>query len=222
MKNFIAKKILPALLLLLIGTGAFAQNAPFRNEILQYKKIDSIQAVPANPIVFIGSSSFRLWKNLPGAFPGYPVVNRGFGGSAIPHLDRYAEDILFPYKPAQIVFYCGENDLTEKGVTGDSVYYRFRNLFQKIRERLPDVPFVFVALKPSPSREALMPQVKRANGLIAMFLSEQPNTAFIDVFSKMINSEGKPMRNLFGPDMLHMNSDGYQLWKDMLAPVLLK
>ena len=67
-----------------------------------------------------------------------------------------------------------------------------------------------------------MPQVKRANGLIAMFLSEQPNTAFIDVFSKMINSEGKPMRNLFGPDMLHMNSDGYQIWKEMLEPVLLK
>src|ERR1700709_1983633 len=83
---------------------------PFWNEIQAFKKNDSAHFPPPNEILFVGSSSFNFWKDVQDYFPGYPIINRGFGGSSLPDVIRYADDIIYPYKPKQVVIYCGEND----------------------------------------------------------------------------------------------------------------
>src|SRR5687768_111872 len=82
---------------------------PFYNDILAFKKQDAQQAPPANGILFVGSSSFTRWRDVQEYFPGYPIINRGFGGSTLPDVIRYSYDIILPYKPKQVLIYCGEN-----------------------------------------------------------------------------------------------------------------
>jgi lysophospholipase L1-like esterase len=200
-----------------------AQNPPFWNDIQAFKKQDTEKAPPKNAILFVGSSSFTNWKDVQDYFPGYPIINRGFGGSSLPDVIRYADDIIFPYHPKQIVIYCGENDLVvADSVTGEMVYRRFVELFRMIRKKIPQVPVIFISLKPSPSRWHLREKMITANTSIRSFLSKEKKTVFVDVYSKMLDKDGKPVQEIFREDNLHMNAKGYVIWQKELKPYLLK
>jgi len=205
--------------LLLISLNAISQ--PFIEEITAFKIQDSIHFPAKKSNLFVGSSSFRLWQNIKQDFPKHKITNRGFGGSSLPDVIRYADDIIFPYKPKQIIIYCGENDLAGSDtITAQTVANRFIQLFSMIRNKWKKMPVVFISIKPSPSREHLLPKMKEANRLIREFLATQRKTRFIDVFSLMLDAQGKPRKELFGPDMLHMNATGYAIWQKELEPVL--
>lgn len=198
-----------------------ASQPPFWNEIAEFKHKDSIQHPPANAILFVGSSSFRKWTSVQADFPGHTIINRGFGGSTFDDLIRYAKDIVYPYRPRQIVIYCGDNDLAE-GEKGKKVYKRFVKLYDMIRKHLGSVDIVFVSIKPSPSREKLMSEMEEANDLIRNFIAERSHAAFVDVYHLMLNAHGHPMDDLFIADKLHMNEKGYKLWQQAILPYLDK
>lgn len=204
--------------------SAFSQKEkqPFYDEIRVFKTQDSLNQPPVNHVLFVGSSSFRLWSNLQDDFKGYQIINRGFGGSSLPDVIRYADDIIFPYQPKQIVIYAGENDIASDTVDSKMVAERFKTLFNLIRQKLPAVPIVFVSMKPSPSREKYLPVIKQANQIIKNFLWQQGNTNYIDVYSRMLDANGKPRPELFKEDMLHMKPEGYKIWQELLQPYLLK
>ena len=220
MSKFIYK--LSVLCLLVISNGiALAQ--PFISEIKNFKKQDSISFPPKDAILFVGSSSFNFWKDVQDYFPGYTIINRGFGGSSIPDVIRYADDIIFPYQPKQIVIYCGENDLASSDkVTSKMVFRRFKKLYHLIRDKMPDENISFVSLKPSPSRKNLMPKIQKANHSIEKFISGQKNISFIDVYNKMLNPDGSPIGEIFKEDSLHMNPKGYVIWQKAIQPYLIK
>lgn len=213
-----------ATFLLLQSLTAFAQQQPpYWNEIQAFKKQDSVAPQPANAILFVGSSSFRLWKDIQQAFPSYAIVNRGFGGSSLPDVIRYADEIIFPYQPKQILIYCGENDFASSDtVTSSVVVQRFKELFTIIRNQLPNVPVAYVSMKPSPSRWHLKEKMQDANKQIKAFLKKKKKTAFIDVWKPMLDKEGKPKDELFVGDKLHMNEKGYAIWQKKIEPYLLR
>jgi len=219
------KKITRALLLLIIvcGIGNNVLAQPFINEINYFKKLDSINKPADNVILFIGSSSFTNWKDVQDYFPGYPILNRGFGGSSLPHLIMYSDDIIFKYKPKQIVIYCGENDLTGGSeITGKTILHRFTILHSLIRSRLPDVPILYVSMKPSPSREKYFAKMEEGNRLIKKYCKKHKQTAFADVYHHMFDKDGKIMNDIFLSDKLHMNKKGYQIWQPIIEPCLVK
>ena len=200
----------------------FAQAPAFYAEVQAFKKLDSIHPPVKNAILLIGSSSFTKWVDVQDYFPLFPIVNRGFGGSTLPDVIRYAEEVIFPYAPKQILIYCGENDLASAdSVTSRMVFNRFKQLFQIIRTRLPKVSVAFVSMKPSPSRERLWPKMEEGNELIKNYLKKKKNTAFIDVYPKMFDQNGIVMKDIFLKDNLHMNAKGYAIWQKIMAPYLL-
>jgi lysophospholipase L1-like esterase len=207
-------------LLLLISFGGFTQDLPFWNEIKAFKAEDSLHAPPKHPVVFVGSSSFKMWRDLQQSFPGHKVINRGFGGSSLPHVILYADQIILPYKPKQVVIYCGDNDLMNSTANSDTVAARFEKLFYHIRKKLRDTNIVFVSIKPSPSRQHLMPEMAKANQSIKEFLKTKRRTVFVNIWDEMLNDKGEPRRELFLEDMLHMNKQGYAIWQRALEPVL--
>lgn len=218
------KRIL-TLFFVLICIGAVAQNAkpPFWQDIQNFRRQDSIYTSPAHPILFVGSSSFAKWTDVQNYFPGYTILNRGFGGSTLTDLLRYEEDVIFKYDPKQIVIYCGENDLAASDtVTAAMVFDRFKNLFSEIRAVYPNVPVVFISLKPSPSRWHLKAKEIAANNMIEKYLKKQKNAEFVSVWKAMLGSDGKPMPEIFIQDNLHMNAKGYVIWQKILEPYLLK
>ena len=207
---------------LLAFAPAFAQHPPFYDEIKAFREQDSVKFPPKNAILFIGSSSFNFWKDMPEYFPGYTLINRGFGGSSLPDVIRYAADIIYPYQPKQVVIYCGENDLTDETVTPQIVLDRVKKLVGMIRGKFKNLPIIYVSIKPSPSRQHLMPKMAEANKLIKAYLATQPKAVFVDVYSKMLQADGTPRKDIFVADNLHMNAKGYAIWKQAIQPNLIK
>lgn len=217
------KKFFPVILLFLSTVTVRAQEAPpFWNEISAFKASDKATPPPQHAILFVGSSSFRMWHNVQAAFSGYQIINRGFGGSQLTDVMRYFYDIILPYQPRQIVIYCGENDLVEKGVTAKDVFVRFQTLFCMIRKNLPDAMIDFVSIKPSPSRIAVRDQVIAANQMIKNFITSQSKARYIDIYLKMLDADGNVMNEIFKDDFLHLNEMGYAIWQKAILPYLLK
>ena len=205
----------------LAPVAAQGVQPPFWNEIAEFKHHDSIQRPPANAILFVGSSSFRKWTGVQNDFPGYPIINRGFGGSTLDDVIRYAGEIIYPYHPREVVIYCGDNDLAA-GRSAKKVYKRFVKLYDMIRKRLGTIDIVYVSIKPSPSREKLMPEMEQTNDLIRNFMAQRSHASFVDVYHLMLNGQGRPIDSLFIADKLHMNERGYKIWQQALLPYLDK
>jgi lysophospholipase L1-like esterase len=207
-------------LFLTLSLAAQAQNK-WESTIQAFEKSDRQTPPPKAPILFVGSSSFAYWTDVQRYFPGKPILNRGFGGSELSDVLHYADRVILAYKPRQIVIYAGENDLAVGGKTPGEVCDLFVRLFAKIRQAQPNVPVVYVALKPSPSRWNLKPQQDETNRLIRAYLARQPRARFVDVVPLMLDpATGWPKPQLFKPDSLHMTAEGYALWAEALRPVL--
>lgn len=199
-----------------------AQTAPanqWEAEIRKFEEADRVQPPPRGAVLFVGSSSVRLWQTLAEDFPGVKVINRGFGGSQIDDSTLYADRIVVPYKPRMVVLYAGDNDLAA-GKTPQQVFEDYKAFVARVRRDLPKTKIAFISIKPSPSRAALLPKMREANGLIKNYVSRDKGLAYIDVFTPMLDGDGSPRPELFGPDMLHMNREGYRLWKSVVAPYL--
>jgi lysophospholipase L1-like esterase len=214
-------KIFVLFLLLLIVYTTYAQQPPFYDEIQTFKKQDSTNPPPQHAILFVGSSSFHFWTDVQSYFPNYTIINRGFGGSSLTDVIRYAGDIIFPYHPKEVVVYCGENDLAASDtISSQTVFERFKTLYHIIRSKLSNEKIIYVSLKPSPSREKLMPKMEEANELIEEFLKTEKHTAFVDVYHLMLTPEYKPIPDIFKEDSLHMNAKGYVIWQKAIEPFL--
>lgn len=217
------KKVL-LLLFVFITVKLFAQNHfPFWNDIQNFKKQDSLHAPPSHPVLFVGSSSFTKWTDVQNYFPGYIIINRGFGGSTLLDVIRYEKEVIFKYHPKEIVIYCGENDLAASDtVSARTVYLRFVKLFSDIREQYPLVPVVFISMKPSPSRWHLRKKMMDGNRLIENYLKKDKHADFISVWNAMLGADGKPKPNIYIEDQLHMNAKGYAIWQKLIQPYLIK
>ena len=213
-------------LLLFIVIIAFGRSTaisqPFINEIKAFRRADSISMPPQNAILLIGSSSFTNWKDVAKYFPEHTIINRGFGGSSLPHMTMYAEDIIFKYNPKQIIIYCGENDLTGgPSITADTIFNRVKKLHQLIRSRYKKVPIAYISMKPSPSREKYLETMQKGNALIKAFMDHEKRSSYIDVYSSMLDENGKILTHIFLSDKLHMNAEGYKIWQGVIAPYLV-
>jgi lysophospholipase L1-like esterase len=211
-------------LLLMNVAAAHGQKPAYWDDIQKFKLQDSIDFPGTGKILFVGSSSFTNWKDVQDYFPAYPIINRGFGGSSLPDVIRYENNIIFPYQPKQIVIYCGENDIAgDTTVTGKIVFERFKQLYGDIRKNLQNVPIVYISMKPSPSRWNMRNKTMEGNKLIKKFLKKKKrNGRFVNVWDAMLEPDGQPKPEIFIQDKLHMNAEGYAIWQKLLLPYLIK
>lgn len=214
------KKIVFAAVLFLT-INSFAQKIPFYNDVQAFKKEDSLKTPIKNSVLFIGSSSFTKWTHLQQDFPSIPVLNRAFGGSTLLDVIRFQNEVIFKYQARKIVIYCGENDLaSSENITPNEVFNRFKTLYENIRKHEPKVPIVYVSIKPSISRWKIKEKEIETNKLIESFINKNQNIVFVNVWNKMLDENGNPKSDIFGPDNLHMNEKGYQIWIEALKDKL--
>lgn len=175
---------------------------------------------PANlgSVVFTGSSSIRLW-DLEHAFPERGFVNRGFGGSTLRDLIRYAPRIFLPVRPRLIVIYSGDNDLAE-GLTPREVAADFATLAAWIDRELPGTKLVVLSIKPSHSRWELVQAQRDANRRIEAICADDPELRYVDLASCLLADDGRPNPAYFDEDQLHLSEAGYALWTTRLQEVL--
>jgi lysophospholipase L1-like esterase len=193
----------------------------YEDEVKRLEKERSqLNYTPAT--LFYGSSSIRLWNTLKSDFESLAPVNLGFGGSTLAACTWFFDRIVAPYDAKSIVFYAGDNDLGD-GRHPEEIFIFFQQLVYKIKERYGDIPCYFISIKPSIARWKLINNLKYTNSIIENeIIRMDSNWKFINIFNSMLDKNGYPAKEYFENDGLHLNSNGYALWKEIVSTKLLE
>lgn len=220
-------RVLAAILAFTLSGASLAAGGPppaavarWGDSLAAFERSDKASPPAPGGVLFVGSSSIRLWPQLPDDFRQVKVINRGFGGSTMADCSLLAQQLVVQYQPRHVIVYAGDNDLAE-GRTPQQVLESFQDFVRTVRAELPEARISYISVKPSPLREPLLDRAREVNTLVSNYLTELPNASFIDVFTPMLDGEGRPRTDLYGPDRLHMNAAGYALWKQLVATHLL-
>jgi lysophospholipase L1-like esterase len=200
----------------LLTAAPAARQDQWAKEMAAFEAQDSKAPPPPGGIVFVGSSSIRLW-DLEHSFPALPVINRGFGGSQIADSVRNVDRLVIRHKPRTVVFYAGDNDIAA-GKSPTVVANDFKRFAARVHAALPRTRIAFIGIKPSIQRWQLVGQVREANALILAYCQTDDRLGFIDVDGPMLGWDEKPRKNLLAADGLHLTAKGYELWTALVAP----
>lgn len=198
--------------------AAPAQPAAWQKEMAAFEAEDAASAPGPGGVVFVGSSSIRLW-DLRQSFPDLKAVNRGFGGSEIPDSVEHVDLLVLRHKPRTVVFYAGDNDLAA-GKSPEVVAADYKAFVGKVRAALPQTQIAFIGIKPSIERWALVGKVREANALMRALCLEDDRLGFVDVDGPMLGWDEKPRKDLLAADGLHLTPKGYELWTTLVRPFL--
>jgi lysophospholipase L1-like esterase len=190
----------------------------WQGAMAEFEKQDAQKPAPEDVVVFVGSSSIRMW-DLARWFPDMPTLNRGFGGSQICDAAHFADLLVTRHKPRAVVFYSGDNDVAA-GKTAEQVHADFREFMTKLRASLPETPVVFIAIKPSIARWKFRDVQRETNRRIAGERRRDKHLEYVDVWPAMLGDDGQPRKDFFLEDGLHMNDSGYKLWVELVKPHL--
>ncbi|MGI4848571.1 MAG: SGNH/GDSL hydrolase family protein [Janthinobacterium lividum] len=213
-ENTILASLSPAI------TSAGAVDPKWADSFAEFSAADKASMPAAGGVLFVGSSSIRLWEHIDQQFSEAPVViNRGFGGSRMEDCAKNLGRLVTPYKPRLVVVYAGDNDLAE-GRSPEQVLRSFATFVEGVRSGLPNARIAYVSIKPSVARASLLPQIRSTNALLKDYVHTLPNVEYIDIFNAMLDANGAPRADLFREDKLHMNAAGYAIWRQAIAPSL--
>lgn len=198
-----------------------AKTNRWEGEVLAFEQRDRTNPPPRNAILFAGSSSIRLWRDLEKSFAPAPVFGRGLGGSQMADLLFYADRMIVAYAPKQVLVYEGDNDL-QGGKAPEKILAEFKELARRVHAKLPATRIAFIAIKPSRARWNLLDKIKATNALVADFARTDARLEYIDVFSPMLDAKGVLHEEFFANDGLHLNPQGYALWTKVIEPRLMR
>ena len=199
----------------------WSKDDTFIDEINEFKKLDNENFPGKGKILFTGSSSIRFWESLEEDMEPLEVLNRGFGGAQISHVIYHFEEIIKPYNPKAIVFFCGTNDLTALKTPEETVN-DFKKFYSLIRNQFGNIKVYMIGIKPTVDRFYLDEEEKIFNNSIKLLASEDAYLEYIDVWDSMLNEDGSRMPELYIEDGLHMNKKGYEVWTKLVRKSLLK
>jgi lysophospholipase L1-like esterase len=190
----------------------------FQDTFDDWATADAENSMPANPIVFVGSSSINYWRTAE-YFPQFPVVNRGFGGSQASDATFWVREAVLKYDPSVVVYYEGDNDISA-GKKAPQIVEDMREFVEAVRVESPGTHVVFLSVKPSLRRWSTWADMQATNALLEDFAASRYNVHYVDVGTDMLGSDGEPIPELFIQDGLHMTPAGYEIWTRLLTPVL--
>jgi lysophospholipase L1-like esterase len=201
-----------------------SEPAYFAGDIAAFAVADRDHPPPERPIIFVGSSSVRLWSTLQADMAPLPVLNRGFGGAQLSQVVYYVDQTVIHYRPRAVVLYAGDNDLDGRlrtGKTPEDVAREFRMFVTRVETAVPDARIYYLSMKPSRERWIDWPQEQRGNTLIAKICASDPRLTYIDVATPMLAAGTPPPTELFMPDGMHPSPKGYALWTGIIKPRIL-
>jgi lysophospholipase L1-like esterase len=215
-------------LLLFVGVFAGMAATPvtaqehWRKDIEAFVAKDAENGVHAHGILFVGSSTFYLWRNLADYFPGHAITNRGFGGSSMRDVLYFYEHLVKPHQPAQLFLYEGDHDLANDHYTVDEFMDDVKCFIHLTRLCFPECDIYLLSVKPSPVRQKFFGKYRDANARMHALCDQNPRLHFIDMWSLMADAQGQPLGDTtyFLEDRLHLNDAGYKRWADAIIPFI--
>ena len=204
-------------------------NTQFEEEVLNLEALDVEKKAEKKDILFIGSSSIRLWNNINDDMYPYTAVKRGYGGAHYYDLIHFSERLVQNHSPKAILIFVanditGSNDPTD--LIGDLSPGEVKRLFsynyKLIRNIHKQIPIFLIETTPTPKRWKVWNEILQANKKLERFCKQEPNLYFISTRNKFMGVDGLPIKSFFLPDELHLNIDGYMLWSNIIKSKLIE
>jgi lysophospholipase L1-like esterase len=177
---------------------------------------------PGKGVVFVGSSSIRLWDTLTEDMAPIEVIQHGFGGAKLNTLAFYAERLVNAYRPRAVVVFAGTNDI-HPGATKspEQLLASYQAFVARVRAGQPAVPIYFIGITPSPLRWSVWPVAQATNALIQQWSESDPNLHFIDTSAGLLGGNGEPDPDNYRFDGLHLSAQGYSIWRRIIRQRLM-
>jgi hypothetical protein len=199
--------------------GTAHDFAKWDKEIAAFETTDRTNPPPRGAVLFIGSSTIRLWKTLARDFPSHPAVNRGFGGCEIVDCTHFADRILLPLAPKMVFLRAGGNDINN-GKPPEQVFADYLDFVAVVQAKLPETEIAFISLSPSIARWKNADRERVVNALIAAHAATRPRLHYIETYDLPLGPDRQPRPEIFATDKLHFNTEGYRLLADRVRPFL--
>lgn len=191
-------------------------------DIREFEVDAKINQPPPHAVLFLGSSSIRLWHSLAEDMHPIPVIQRGFGGARLNDLLYYTERLVNVPSPRAIVVFAGTNDITPSAAKApQELLTSYQKFVAQVRSALPAVPIYYIAITPSPRRWQVWPIVQRANRLIQQYTGSDEFLHYIDTGPALLDSYGEPDEDHYVFDGLHLSDSGYNIWREIIYSRLL-
>jgi lysophospholipase L1-like esterase len=194
----------------------------WEQDILALEKKTTGKFAPGEGVVFVGSSSIRLWSTLEEDMAPIPVIQHGFGGAKLNDVVHYADRLVGNYQPRAVVVFAGTNDLHPGATKEPEVLLESYQAFvERTRRKQPELPIYFIAITPSIMRWPVWDIAVQTNALIAAWSETQPALYVLDTGSALLNAAGEPDPDNYVFDGLHLSEQGYAIWTGLIKPPLL-
>jgi lysophospholipase L1-like esterase len=195
----------------------------YESEIAAFDKLNQTEKYSDQSILFVGSSSIRLWSTLEEQMAPYPVIQRGFGGCRTPDVVQYLKRIAYPHQFRALLFFVG-NDLTgaPNDLSPTETMLNFKQMVKIIRSKYRKQPVFIIEITPCQSRWKQWPQIKQTNAVLKAYCQKGKNLEFIETAQSFLNEKGEPRNELFRDDHLHLNTDGYKIWGALIKARISK
>ena len=190
-------------------------------DIVKLENKDREHVDPKDAVLFIGSSSIRLWKTLAEDMAPHATINRGYGGAKFSDLAVYVDRIVNPHEFKALVIFVGNDIVGKEGdKSPEEVARLFKYIVDQVRKTHKTQPIFLIAVTPTPSRFKAWPQIRKANAALQSVCEADPSLHFIATEKQYLDANGQPIPKYFVEDMLHQNADGYQLWSKIVRESL--
>ena len=189
----------------------------WEKEIAALEELDKSEQAHSQTVLFVGSSSIRLWKSMPQDMSPWPTMGRGYGGAKLSDLVIFVDRLIqkHPYR-ALVVFAANDISGSPEDKTPQQVLQLCQLLVKIVRQSHPDQPIFFIAITPTPKRFHVWDKISEANRLLRDFTKTDTNLYYIDTVSEYLDERGQPRAELFTEDKLHQNPAGYRRWSAII------
>lgn len=212
-------KLLLFSLILLMAAQASAQiTGKFGTYYDQRELLFESMPTSTSDIIFLGNSitDGGEWSEL---FQNNRCKNRGISGDIIPGILNRLETVT-KGKPAMVFLMIGTNDMA-RGASNDSIARGIRTIVQRIKKESPETHIIVQSILPTNDCYGLFTghtkrwqDIPSINKLIRIVAIEE-GVDYLDLFHYFANKEGK-MDPQYSNDGLHLNAQGYSLWKTII------
>lgn len=170
--------------------------------------------------LMVGSSFFEGWVSASRDFAPLDILNIGIGGTVIQTWIDFLENTVAPYQPRSLILYAGSNDFNQ-AATAELVFARLAALFDQIEDRLPGIPVVYIGICPTIARQHSWPEIQKFNRLVEQACAARAHFYFVDSAPAILDAAGQLRPELYLPDTLHFNPQGYQAWAGGVCPQVI-
>ena len=192
-------------------------------DIARLDSLNQMQKKSPQSILFVGSSSIRLWDDIEEDMSPYPVIRRGYGGASYVDVAYYIKELVYPHQFKALVLFAG-NDIwgSDSDRSPKEIGRLLNHCIKNVRKRFANKPIFVIEITHVPKRSHLIFEIDAANQVLEKVCQRHEMVHFIPTKQIYLTPEGKIDGTLFRNDQIHQNEVGYKKWTEIIKEAIRK